>query len=154
MVPMVGDFAEGPVGATVSLPQDGVIGPLVCYESIFPYLSRAQVENGARLLVNITNDAWFGKTAAAYQHMSMAVLRCVENHVWLARAANTGISCFIDAKGQILWQSALDVPEAHAMEVSLMPGGSLYTRFGDVFAWACVILTGLVLIFARPRRRD
>jgi apolipoprotein N-acyltransferase len=154
MVPMVGDFAEGPVGATVSLPEGGVIGPLVCYESIFPYLSRAQVENGARLLVNITNDAWFGKTAAAYQHMSMAVLRCVENHVCLARAANTGISCFIDARGQILWQSALDVPEAHALELPLMPGGSLYTRFGDVFAWACVILTGLVLIFARPRRRD
>jgi len=151
MVPMVGDFAEGPVGATVSLPEGGALGPLVCYESIFPYLSRAQVANGARLLVNITNDAWFGKTAAAYQHMSMAVLRCVENHVCLARAANTGISCFIDARGQILWQSEVNVPEAHALELPLMPGGSLYTKYGDVFAWACVILVGLIFIFARRR---
>ena len=152
MVPMVGDFAEGPVGATVSLPDGVALGPLVCYESIFPNLSRAQVANGAKLLVNITNDAWFGKTAAAYQHLAMAVMRCVENHVCLARAANTGISAFIDARGQILWQSEIYVPDAHALELPLMPGGSLYTKIGDVFAWTCLILTGLALILARRRR--
>jgi apolipoprotein N-acyltransferase len=151
MVPMVGDFAEGPVGATVSLPE-GAIGPLVCYESIFPYLSRAQVKNGARLLVNITNDAWFGKTAAAYQHLSMAVIRAAENHVCLARAANTGISAFIDGAGRILWTSEIYVPEAHAVELAWLPGGSLYTRIGDIFAWACVITCGLALILARRRR--
>ncbi|MGC2433763.1 MAG: apolipoprotein N-acyltransferase [Desulfobaccales bacterium] len=149
MVPMVGDFAEGPVGATLKLPDGVILGTLVCYESIFPNLSRAEVANGARLLVNITNDAWFGKTAAAYQHLSMAVLRCVENHVCLARAANTGISAFIDAQGRILWQSELYVPAAHALELPLMPGGSPYTRYGDVFAWGCVIFTGLPLIFTR-----
>lgn len=154
MVPMVGDFAEGPVGATVNLPDGVAVGPLVCYESIFPYLSRAQVANGAKLLVNITNDAWFGKTAAAYQHLAMAVMRCVENHVCLARAANTGISAFIDARGQILWQSEIYVPEAHALELPLIPGGSLYTRIGDVFAWACLIFTGMALILARRRQRD
>jgi apolipoprotein N-acyltransferase len=152
MVPMVGDFAEGPVGATVSLPDGIALGTLVCYESIFPHLSQAQVKNGARLLVNITNDAWFGETAAAYQHMSMAVLRAVENHVCLARAANTGISCFIDARGQILWESKIDVPEAHTMELPLISHGSLYTRYGDIFAWACLILSGLGLIFARRQR--
>jgi apolipoprotein N-acyltransferase len=151
MVPMVGDFAEGPVGATVSLPEGG-IGPLICYESIFPYLSRAQVANGAHLLVNITNDAWFGKTAAAYQHMSMAVLRAAENHVCLARAANTGISAFIDGAGRLLWTSELDVPAAHALNLAWLPGGSLYTRVGDVFTWACVSLCGLALILARRRR--
>ena len=150
MVPMVGDFAEGPVGATVSLPE-GAIGPLVCYESIFPYLARAQVANGARLLVNITNDAWFGKTSAAYQHLSMAVLRAVENHVCLARAANTGISAFIDGAGRLLWTSEINVPEAHALELAWLPGGSLYTKIGDVFAWACVIIAGLALILARRR---
>jgi apolipoprotein N-acyltransferase len=150
MVPMVGDFAEGPVGATVSLPE-GAIGVLVCYESIFPNLSRAQVANGAHLLVNITNDAWFGKTAAAYQHLSMAVLRAVENHVCLARAANTGISAFIDASGRFLWTSEINVPEAHALELAWLPGGSLYTRIGDAFAWACIVLAGLGLILARRR---
>ena len=151
MVPMVGDFAEGPVGATLSLPE-GAIGVLVCYESIFPNLSRAQVANGAHLLVNITNDAWFGKTAAAYQHLAMAVLRAVENHVCLARAANTGISAFIDGAGRLLWTSEIDVPEAHALELAWLPGGSLYTKIGDVFAWACVIIAGLGLILARRRR--
>jgi apolipoprotein N-acyltransferase len=150
MVPMVGDFAEGPVGATVSLPE-GAIGPLVCYESIFPYLARAQVANGAHLLVNITNDAWFGKTAAAAQHMSMAVLRAVENRVCLARAANTGISAFIDASGRILWQSPLYVPDAHAQELAWLPGGSLYTQIGDAFAWTCIAACGLGLILARRR---
>jgi apolipoprotein N-acyltransferase len=150
MVPMVGDFAEGPVGATVSLPE-GAFGPLVCYESIFPYLARAQVANGARLLVNITNDAWFGKTSAAYQHLSMAVLRAVEHHVCLARAANTGISAFIDGTGRLLWTSEINVPEAHALELAWLPGGSLYTKIGDVFAWACVIIAGLTLILARRR---
>ena len=123
MVPMVGDFAEGPVGATVSLPE-GAIGVLVCYESIFPNLARAQVANGARLLVNITNDAWFGKTAAAYQHLSMAVLRAVENHVCLARAANTGISAFIDGAGRFLWTSEINVPEAHALELAWLPAAA------------------------------
>jgi apolipoprotein N-acyltransferase len=152
MVPMVGDFAEGPVGATVSLPE-GAVGPLVCYESIFPNLARAQVANGAHLLVNITNDAWFGKTSAAYQHLSMAVLRAVENHVCVARAANTGISAFIDAQGRILWQSDLYIPDAHALELPWLRGVSLYTRIGDAFAWACVIVAGMALILARRRRQ-
>ncbi len=150
MVAMVGDFAEGPVGGVVSLPE-GAVGPLICFESIFPYLSRAQVENGARLLVNLTNDAWYGTTSAPYQSLAMAVVRAVENHVCQARAANTGISAFIGADGKILWQSGLFVPAAEALELPLIPGGSLYTRYGDVFAWACVILSGLGLIFSRRR---
>jgi apolipoprotein N-acyltransferase len=154
MVPMVGDFSEGPVGATVALPE-GEVGPLICYESIFPYLSRAQVQNGARLLVNITNDAWYGTTSAPYQSLAIAVMRSVENHIAQARAANTGISAFIDPAGRILWQSDLFVPGAQALELPWLTGGSLYTRFGDVFAWTCTIIAGLALIFARRRaRRD
>jgi apolipoprotein N-acyltransferase len=150
MVPMIGDFAEGPVGGVVSLPE-GAVGPLICFESIFPNLSRAQVQNGARLLVNITNDAWFGTTSAPYQHLSMSVLRAVENHVCLARAANTGFSAFIDGTGRMLWRSDLFVPAAHALDLPWLPGGSFYSRYGDVFAWACVILTGLALILGRRR---
>ncbi len=154
MVPMVGDFSEGPVGATVALPE-GEVGPLICYESIFPYLSRAQVQNGARLLVNITNDAWYGATSAPYQSLAIAVIRAVESRVSLARAANTGISAFIDPAGRILWQSDLFVPGAQALELPWLTGGSLYTRFGDVFAWTCTVIAGLALIFARRRaRRD
>lgn len=150
MVPMIGDFAEGPVGATLSLPE-GPVGVLICFESIFPYLARAQVKNGARLLVNITNDAWFGETSAPYQHMSMAAIRAVEGRVALARAANTGISAFIAPDGNILWNSGLNTTAAHSLDLPWLPGGSLYSRFGDVFAWACVVLSALALVLTRRR---
>jgi apolipoprotein N-acyltransferase len=150
MTLMVGDFSEGPVGGVVTLPE-GEVGPLICFESIFPDLSRAQVQNGARLLVNLTNDAWYGTTSAPYQSLAMAVLRAVENHVCMARAANTGISAFIGPDGRILWQSDLFVPTAQALDLPWLPGGSLYTRIGDVLAWACVIIAGLGFIFARRR---
>lgn len=152
MVPMIGDFARGPVGATVPLPQ-GKVGVLICYESIFGYLSRAQVNDGAHLLVNITNDAWFGTTSAPYQHMSMAVLRTVENRVSLARAANTGISAFIDGEGRILWTSPLEEEAAQAMDLAWLPGGSIYASFGYIFPWACVVVVVLVFLFTPRRRR-
>ncbi|MDI6852675.1 MAG: apolipoprotein N-acyltransferase [Deltaproteobacteria bacterium] len=152
MVPMIGDFAEGPVGATLSMPE-GPVGVLICFESIFPYLARAQVKNGARLLVNITNDAWFGETSAPYQHMSMAVIRAVEGRVALARSANTGISAFIAPDGKILWTSALNIATAHTMELPWLPGGSIYSRFGDVFAWACTVLSIIILVVTRRRVR-
>lgn len=152
MVPLIGDFAEGPVGQVVALP-GSPLGVLICYESIFGYLSRAQVRNGARLLVNITNDAWFGATSAPYQHMSMAVLRAVENRVALARAANTGISAFVNGDGRLLWTSPLNQEAAHTLELPVLAGGSFYTSYGDVFAWTCLALASLTLLFARQRRR-
>ena len=151
MVSMVGDFSEGKVGGVVTMPE-GEVGPLICFESIFPDLSRAQVKNWARLLVNMTNDAWYGTTSAPYQSLAIAVVRAVEGRVCLARAANTGLSAFVDAQGRILWQSGLFVPAAQAVDLPWLPGGSLYTQYGDVFAWACTVLTGLALIFARRRR--
>jgi apolipoprotein N-acyltransferase len=152
MVPMIGNFARGPVGATLPLPQ-GKIGVLICYESIFGYLSRAQVNNGAHFLVNITNDAWFGTTSAPYQHMSMAVLRSVENRVSLARAANTGISTFIDGEGRILWTSPLEEEAAQLMDMAWLPGGSVYDSFGYLFPWACIIIVALIFLFTPRRRR-
>jgi apolipoprotein N-acyltransferase len=151
MVPLIGDFAEGPVGKVVPFPESP-LGVLICYESIFGYLSRAQVQNGARLLVNITNDAWFGDTSAPYQHMSMAVLRAVENRVALARAANTGISAFINGDGRVLWTSPLNQEAAHTLKLPVLPGGSFYTAYGDLFAWTCLVLVAMALLFTRQRR--
>lgn len=151
MVLMVGDFTPGKVGGVVTIPE-GDVGPLICFESIFPYLARAQVKNGAHLLVNLTNDAWYGTTSAPYQSLAMAVLRCVENHVCMARAANTGISAFIGGDGRILWRSDLFVPTSQALNLPWLPGGSPYTKYGDVFAWGCVIIAGLELIISRRRR--
>jgi apolipoprotein N-acyltransferase len=145
MVPMVGDFVEGPPGAVQAFP-DGVVGSLICFESIFPDLSRAMVQNGAQLLVNITNDAWFGTTSAPYQHLSMATLRAIENRVSLARAANTGFSAFVSPDGQTIWRSGLYEPAAQAETVPLLSSGSFYSRYGDVFAWCCLGLTALGLL--------
>ncbi len=130
MVAEVGDFKPGRMGDTLSWPR-GKVGMLICYEIIFPGLSRAMVQNGARLLVNITNDAWFGRTSAAYQHLSMAVLRTVENRRYLARAANTGISGFIDPNGHIVQATSLYTDTAVTEEVALLDLHTAYTRWGD-----------------------
>lgn len=89
------------------------------------------VNNGAHLLVNITNDAWFGRTSAAYQHFSMAVLRAVENRRMVARAANTGISGFIDPCGRIIHATGLFKEAAVAAPVALLQTKTRYTRWGD-----------------------
>jgi apolipoprotein N-acyltransferase len=154
MVPMVGDFEEGPAGRVLNMPEAD-LGTLICFESIFPYLSRAMVANGANLLVNITNDAWFGRTSAPYQHLAMSVTRAVENRVSLARAANTGISALAAPDGSILWQSDLYVPAAHTGAVPLRSGGTFYTKYGDLFAWlSCgLVLLGLAGGLAAGKRR-
>jgi apolipoprotein N-acyltransferase len=133
LVEGVGDFSPGDSLATLEL-EKGKIGVLVCFEGIFPDLSRRYVREGAQLLVNITNDGWYGRSSAPYQHLSMAVLRAVENGVPLVRAANTGISAIIDKKGEISYTTALFKECFLTGEVLLGQGGTFYTRVGDVFA--------------------
>jgi apolipoprotein N-acyltransferase len=109
------------------------------------------VDNGARIVTTVTNDAWFGRTAAPFQHFSMAVLRAVENRVPVARAANTGISGFIDSRGRILETSGI-FTEAHLTR-TLVPGKekTFYTRYGDFFSYICVIFT-LLLLARLPKK--
>jgi apolipoprotein N-acyltransferase len=137
LVAQVGDFKRGKTGNTLKW-RNHNIGMQICYEVIFPDLSRAMVQNGANLLVNITNDAWFGRTGAPYQHFSMAVLRSVENRRFLARAANTGISGFIDPCGRILKTTQLNQEASATESIALLPIRSLYSRWGD---WPLAILS-------------
>jgi apolipoprotein N-acyltransferase len=143
MVQAIGDFQAGSEYTVMAVPipgqQDVKVSTVICYEIIFPDLVRRFVDKGATVITTITNDAWFGRTAAPYQHFSMAVLRAVENRVPIARAANTGISGFIDAKGNILQTSGIFV-EADLMQ-TLAPGGTktFYTRYGDIFSYLCII---------------
>ncbi len=137
LVAQVGDFKRGKTGNTLRW-KNHSIGMQICYEVIFPSLSRAMVQNGADLLVNITNDAWFGRTGAPYQHFSMAVLRAVENRRFLARAANTGISGFIDPCGRILKTTQLDQEASATESIALLKIKSLYSRWGD---WPLAILS-------------
>jgi apolipoprotein N-acyltransferase len=144
LVAQVGDFKPGRLGNTLKW-ENRQVGMLICYEVIFPDLARAMVRNGAHLLVNITNDAWFGRTSAAYQHFSMAVFRAVENRRSLARAANTGISGFIDPCGRIVSPTDLFQEAAVMTSVALMKTTSLYTRWGD---WPLGLLAfGSILFF-------
>lgn len=125
----IGDFVPGQLQLLGF--DDHKIGVLVCYEAIFPELARRQVRMGAQLLVNLTNDAWFGESSAPWQHLAMARFRAVENRIWLARCANTGVSALIDPSGQIVAQSPLFTATRVEGVVYLRDATSLYTRSGD-----------------------
>lgn len=141
LVPAAGDFEAG--RAVHPLQGGGLAaGVLICFEAIFPEIARKHVLKGASVLVNLTNDAWFGMTSAPHQHLAMAVFRAAENARPLVRAANTGISAFIDARGRITAKSGLFVQCALKGHVHLQEHKqTLYTRFGDWFAYGLIAFT-------------
>ncbi|MFA4984588.1 MAG: apolipoprotein N-acyltransferase [Candidatus Omnitrophota bacterium] len=161
----IGDFSPGREYAVFTLPGARSQGPvrfsvLICFEDLFPQLSRRFVAKGADFLVNITNDAWFGESSAPYQHLSASVLRAVENRVPLVRAANTGVSGFISAEGRII-SLAEDNRGKNIFiegylndEINILRGGpAFYTRFGDLAILVCLILAfyGIVRILRGER---
>ncbi|NQT10621.1 MAG: apolipoprotein N-acyltransferase [Desulfobacteraceae bacterium] len=145
MVEGVGDFKPGIKGKTIKW-GDYSLGLQICYEIIFPDLSRAMAKNNASLLVNITNDAWFGTTSAPYQHFSMAIFRAVENRRALVRSANTGISGFIDPVGRIIEKTDLFKEAVATRPVPLIQMRSFYTCFGDLFAIGCMVVTAICFV--------
>jgi apolipoprotein N-acyltransferase len=120
---------------------------LICYEVIFPDLVRRMAAGGAEFLVTITNDAWFGDSSAPAQHFSMVVLRSVENHRAFARAANTGISGFIDPFGRILKSSPIFTQTAFQASIPVRQPHTFYSRYGDVFAYGCMIISLLLCLY-------
>jgi apolipoprotein N-acyltransferase len=152
LVSGVGDFSPGKSALPMETAQ-GKVGVLICFEGIFPDVARAYVRAGAGMLVNITNDAWFGDSSAPYQHLSMTVFRAVENRVPLVRAANTGISSLIDANGHIRGMTPLFEEATLGAEVRRGVGGSFYSRHGDVFALVCLgacLMLGFVCFRKEP----
>ena len=152
IVEHVGDFKPGAPGKTLEM-QGRKLGIQICYEIIFPALSRVMVQNGAALLITITNDAWYGTTAGPYQHFSLAVLRAVENRRALVRAANTGISGFVDPVGRLLDRTPLMEEAAVVRELPLLDTEAVYTRFGDIFAWACLMASAAIVAWELLRRK-
>jgi len=150
LVAGIGDFSPGKAIVPLAMVK-GKLGTLICFEGIFPELSRAYVRAGSRLLVNITNDAWFGRSSAPYQHLSMTVFRAVENRVPLVRAANTGITAIIDSRGHISGTTRLFREETLIGEVRLGEGNTFYDRFGDIFAEACLAIATVIvaLVFVK-----
>lgn len=118
---------------------------LICYEDMFPALTRRFVAQGADFLLNITNDAWFGDTTGPYQHGQSSIFRAVENRVNVVRAGNTGWSCFISPEGRILSAVQDDGKEINvtghkSQDIVLRKGRTFYNRFGDVFVYLCLVL--------------
>jgi apolipoprotein N-acyltransferase len=131
------------------------LGTLICYEAIFPDLSRGFTEEGAELLVNVTNDAWYGTTSAPYQHFAMARMRAIETGLYLVRAANTGISGVVDPRGRALARTPLFEERVLVEDVPISTERTLYAATGDAFAWTC-LAAAIVLVLAtrRPAARN
>jgi apolipoprotein N-acyltransferase len=138
LVQQVGSFTPGTEFAVGEV--DGHrVGAFICYEAIFADHVRGFARAGAELLVNITNDAWYGRTSAPYQHFAMAVFRAVESERYLVRAANTGITAVVDPRGRVLESTALFERTVLVRDVPFVATSTFYVRHGDVFAWGCLV---------------
>ncbi len=132
-------------------PKTGKIGATICFESSYPRFLREQVARGAGLLVVSTDDAWFGRTAAARQHSAIAAVRAAETDRYLVRSAATGVSQIIAPTGQVLTEADLFQPAVVAAPVQSRTTITPYVRWGDWFVWVC--LAGLVGTYPRRKRR-
>ena len=113
----------------------GSFGALICFESANPFLARTAVSRGAEMLVVLTNNAWFGKTAAAAQHLQMLRMRAAENGVYALQAANTGITAIISPEGEILEETALFKKDVIKGQVALAGRKTFYNRLGYLFPY-------------------
>jgi len=151
MVEDIGEFSPGEQPGVLTF-QGKSLGVLICYEIIFPELARKCIQRGSSCLVTITNDAWFGRTSASYQHNSMATLRAVENRVFVLRAANSGITSVIDPTGKIISATELFTPAVVTGKIKLIKTSTFYSRYGDVFALMCIVLSVLFVVGCLLRR--
>ena len=149
----IGDFSPGAHATPLNIGRTRA-GLLVCYEAIFPEIAREYVRNGARVLVNITNDGWYGRSSAPYQHFSIAVFRAVETRTPLLRAANTGITAIIDQNGHVRTMTGLFTEAFRTGEIKPGSADSIYLRIGDAPAWLCVLLSAGIAGLAWFRQRE
>jgi apolipoprotein N-acyltransferase len=151
-----GDLAQPVAGAAAVPPGEVTVGAPICYELLFPDLVRRFVRDGAQALLAITNDAWYGRTGAPYQFLAITALRSAENRVWTVRAANTGVSGFIDHRGRVREATRIFERDHRVADIELRPapaGGSFYARHGDWFAAACWAASGVALAAGIRRGR-
>ena len=145
LVTGIGDYLPGDRYIKAETPF-GSFAPLVCYEIIFPGLVRKFYSTSGDFIVTVTNDAWFGKTAGPYQHFSMGVFRAIENRKPVMRAANTGISGFIDSNGRIIARTELFHRQVLAGEVKTDNTLAFYSRYGDLFTYFCIVISAILFI--------
>jgi apolipoprotein N-acyltransferase len=129
-------------------------GVVICYEGIFPELFRDFVRRGARLMVNMTNDAWFGRTSGPVQHLAMYAFRAIEHRISVVRVANTGVSAFIAPSGQMIRRLGLYARGMMAERVPLRVGQTLYGRIGEWVVWVSLAASAAGLGGAWMTRRE
>jgi apolipoprotein N-acyltransferase len=161
IIPVPGDFTPGNKAVSFDLSEPRArLSPLICFEDVIPGLTRRSARDDTDLLLNLTNDGWFGQSAAQWQQAANAVFRAVENSLPMVRCTNNGLTCWIDSRGrlrEILQSETGDVYAAGFMiaKIPLPPDGkkremTFFHRHGDWFGWGCVVLS-VVACAARPR---
>jgi apolipoprotein N-acyltransferase len=153
-MPFVEGFTAGDGPRTLNLPGGEKIAPLICYEDLMPELSRSFVrEKKANLLVNLTNDAWYGRTVAPWQHARLAQWRAIETRRSLLRVTNTGVTSFINAKGEMVETLPIFTPAVLKTQLEILEGETFYVRFGDWFAWGVTLIALAIVLSHFSRRR-
>lgn len=152
LVEAVSDFTPGDALTLLPL-RNHFLSTAICYEIVYPDLVRRSVNAGSELLTTITNDAWFGASSAPYQHFEQASMRAVENGRYLVRAANTGISGIVDPYGRIVERTGIFQPAVVVGEARFLRVRTVYSRIGDVFAYASAACTIAALLLVRRRVR-
>jgi apolipoprotein N-acyltransferase len=152
LVEAVSDFSPGDTLSTLHVAGHRA-STAICYEVVYPRLIAQFVDRGSELLTTITNDAWFGTSSAAYQHWDQAAMRSIEQGRYLARAANTGISGFVDPYGRVLARTALFEPAVQVREVRFITERTIYGRIGDSVAYAGLVIAMLTVAGSAGRFR-
>lgn len=150
--PMTGDFEAGTSVTLLDVPHAGRFAPLNCYEDLISSIARRAVREGrAEVLFAVANDAWFGDTAAPFQHEALALWRAIETRRFLVRVTNTGVTDVIEPTGRIRLRLPVFEPATAACEIKRLRVDTFYARYGDVFAWLVVIVGALGV--ARGKKR-
>ncbi|HKM67851.1 MAG TPA: apolipoprotein N-acyltransferase [Candidatus Acidoferrum sp.] len=142
----VGGFRKGKERNVGKFANGNTFSIFICYEAIYAGEIREFASNGAQLLINISNDGWFGKSEAAEQHIRMARVRAVENRRWLIRDTNSGITASIDPYGNVLRVMRRDSRDSADLPYDFRSEKTIYTRFGDWFAWMCVGVSVILVL--------
>jgi len=156
LTPISGGFTPGDRPVPFRLSKGATTSVLICFEDVFPHLAREYATDETDFLLNLTNNGWFGESAAQWQHAATAVFRAVENGLPLVRCANNGLTCWVDSTGrlhEVNYRDSKDIYRAgfKIAKIPLLPDGqkrepTLYHRYGDWFGWGCVVLASLMFL--------
>ena len=148
----VGGFSKGGELRIMSL-GDLPVNAVICFEAVFPDLVRRFAARGSQLIVNLTNDGWYGISNAPYQHLEISRVRAVENRRYFLRAANTGFTAIIEPTGRIPASTALAEEAVYLGRFGFIEETTFYSRYGNVFVWLCVIISAVAGIFGIRKRK-